>query len=145
MSSKLKLKKGTGAKPETSYSEPNQTDFLKEFRNRKGTNKSAQLPNASHSATSSRITHPFAKYNASGQLQCVLCSVQVVSEKNWSFHLQSRTHKDTMATLKNSANKLTRRELTYNGQTSFNRKLRGELTFPNYPISLTLPSPPRPR
>ena len=124
MSSKLKLvKKGDkGDKPETS--KPTQTDFLKEFRNRKVTNKSAPH-NASHDATSadSRVTHPFAKYNTSGQLQCVLCSLQVATDKAWPFHLQSRKHKDIMASLKKSTSKAPNRE---NGQTSLNKKDMGE-------------------
>ena len=53
--------------------------------------------------TASKITHPMAKYNSLNQLMCVICSVHVKTEILWPTHLQSKKHKETVATLKNEA------------------------------------------
>lgn len=97
MSSKAKIgKKQTQPKPEPASIKVGQTDFLKEFRNKK--------------VSGNKITHPFAKYNASGQLQCVICSLQIPNEKAWPVHVQTRKHKDTMSTMKIAATRTSHRE-----------------------------------
>lgn len=40
------------------------------------------------------------RYNALGQLVCVLCNLQVKSEILWNTHLQSRKHKEQVNALK---------------------------------------------
>ena len=40
------------------------------------------------------------RYNTLGQLTCLVCEVQVKSEILWSTHLQSRKHRESVATLK---------------------------------------------
>ena len=40
------------------------------------------------------------RYNALDQLMCVICSTHIKSEILWSTHLQSRKHKDSVASLK---------------------------------------------
>ncbi|XP_064396847.1 zinc finger protein 830-like [Halichondria panicea] len=47
-----------------------------------------------------KIDHPLAKYNALGQLTCVVCTATVKTELLWSTHIQSRKHKDNVAALK---------------------------------------------
>ena len=97
MNSKAKIvKKQTKPNSEPASIKVGRTDFLKEFRNK--------------TVSGSKITHPFAKYNASGQLQCVICSLQIPNEKGWSVHVQTRKHKDTMSSMKTAATKTTHRE-----------------------------------
>ncbi len=40
------------------------------------------------------------RYNALGQLTCVVCTATVKTELLWSTHIQSRKHKDNVAALK---------------------------------------------
>ena len=44
-----------------------------------------------------------SRYNAVGQLTCVVCTAPVKNELLWSTHLQSRKHKDNVAALKSKA------------------------------------------
>lgn len=41
----------------------------------------------------SRITHPFAKYDASSRLSCSLCGLSLKHENLWSSHLISKGHR----------------------------------------------------
>ena len=91
MSSKAKIVKKQTAQPKSG-----QKDFLKEFRNKK--------------VSGNNISHPFAKYNASGQLQCVICCLQIPNDKAWAVHVLTRKHKDTMSSMKIAATKTSRRE-----------------------------------
>ncbi|CCA71441.1 hypothetical protein PIIN_05380 [Serendipita indica DSM 11827] len=50
---------------------------------------------------SKRITHPFAAYNASGQLRCTLCAIVVKdNETAWAGHLGSKSHRTNAGRLK---------------------------------------------
>eukprot|EP00052_Salpingoeca_macrocollata_P005103 m.45399 g.45399 ORF g.45399 m.45399 type:complete len:288 (+) comp14666_c0_seq1:1082-1945(+) len=40
-----------------------------------------------------KITHPLAKYSATGALTCIVCSQAVKSEALWPAHLLSKSHK----------------------------------------------------
>ncbi|XP_013394053.1 zinc finger protein 830 [Lingula anatina] len=51
-------------------------------------------------STASRIDSPLAKYNSLGHLSCALCNVPVKNEKLWKAHIQGRTHRELVASLK---------------------------------------------
>ncbi len=40
-----------------------------------------------------RITHPLAKYSATGDLLCTACNARVKSDALWPVHLLSKDHK----------------------------------------------------
>ncbi|CEP15138.1 hypothetical protein [Parasitella parasitica] len=47
-----------------------------------------------------KITHPFAKYDETGRLACVVCNSFVKSEAVWQAHLGSQSHRDNIQKLK---------------------------------------------
>ncbi|KAI8637006.1 hypothetical protein BD408DRAFT_425238 [Parasitella parasitica] len=47
-----------------------------------------------------KVTHPFAKYDPTGRLVCVVCNSNVKSEALWQAHLGSQLHRDNMQKLK---------------------------------------------
>ena len=49
-----------------------------------------------------RIESPLAKYNALGQLLCVICNQVIKSELFWSSHLNSKAHLQQIEALKSS-------------------------------------------
>jgi zinc finger protein 830 len=55
---------------------------------------------------SKRIESPLAKYNALGQLLCVICNQVIKSELFWSSHLNSKAHLNQIETLKSSTKKV---------------------------------------
>ena len=98
-------RKNKSAAPEP---KPSTSDFIKDFRSKKvtqnfATRKEAIIQNSQKS--DSKISHPFAKYNAAGQLQCVLCSLALPSAKAWPIHILTRKHQDNMDILRKKANK----------------------------------------
>ncbi|CAH1774685.1 unnamed protein product, partial [Owenia fusiformis] len=54
----------------------------------------------SSTAKNQRIDSPLAKYNALGQLVCIVCNIHLKSEKLWNAHLMGRSHKEKHAALK---------------------------------------------
>ena len=50
-------------------------------------------------AKKTKITSTYAKYNTLDQLTCTLCCTVVKSDKLWSAHLLSRTHKEVILTI----------------------------------------------
>jgi hypothetical protein len=58
-------------------------------------------------STINKISHPLAKYNTNDQLTCIICNVAIKSEILWQTHLQSRNHKENVASLKSSSNNTT--------------------------------------
>lgn len=49
---------------------------------------------------SSRISHPFAKYDDTGRLICIVCKSPVKNENVWQAHLGSNHHKENIEKLK---------------------------------------------
>ncbi|KAF8904999.1 hypothetical protein CPB84DRAFT_1814247 [Gymnopilus junonius] len=47
-----------------------------------------------------RITHPYASYNASGQLKCSVCSAVVKHASAWEGHLGSKLHRTNIIRLR---------------------------------------------
>ncbi|KAI6660823.1 Zinc finger protein [Oopsacas minuta] len=114
-----KIKSSRKSKTESAGDRLNQTyetDFIKEFRNKKVNKKTFNSPHSSTTtASDNKIAHPFAKYNTSGQLNCVLCSLQIPNDKAWSVHVQTRKHKDNMDNLKRATTKTSQKELNKTG------------------------------
>lgn len=50
--------------------------------------------------TSKKIESPFAKYNSTGQLTCIICNQVVKSELVWNAHVNSRSHLENKNKLK---------------------------------------------
>jgi len=48
----------------------------------------------------SRINHPYAAYNASGQLRCTVCVIAIKNATAWAGHLGSKIHRTNVAQLK---------------------------------------------
>lgn len=48
----------------------------------------------------SKINSPLAKYSASGQLTCVLCSMVVKNELLWPAHVNGKIHKENVTNVK---------------------------------------------
>ena len=45
-------------------------------------------------ASSSRLTHPHARYDKQGRLSCALCALPVKHDALWTAHLQSKSHRE---------------------------------------------------
>ncbi|KAK0450004.1 hypothetical protein EV421DRAFT_1777968 [Armillaria borealis] len=52
-----------------------------------------------------RISHPLASYSSSGQLRCSACGTIVKHSSAWEGHLGSKTHRTTVARLKEEERK----------------------------------------
>lgn len=47
-----------------------------------------------------KVVHPFAKYDETGKLNCIVCNSPVKNEAVWQAHLGSTTHRDNIQKLK---------------------------------------------
>lgn len=50
--------------------------------------------------TKTKLNSPLAKYNAAGQLTCILCSAVVKNELVWPAHVNGKLHKENVVNLK---------------------------------------------
>lgn len=50
--------------------------------------------------SSKKIESPIAKYNAAGQLTCIICNQVVKSELVWNAHINSKSHLEAKNQLK---------------------------------------------
>ncbi|KAL3873320.1 hypothetical protein ACJMK2_036452 [Sinanodonta woodiana] len=58
---------------------------------------------AARKSDSTKIDHPLAKYNSLGQLLCNICNTVIKSDLLWTVHIQSKQHKEKLASLKGTA------------------------------------------
>ncbi|KAK3597132.1 hypothetical protein CHS0354_038051 [Potamilus streckersoni] len=58
---------------------------------------------AARKSDSTKIDHPLAKYNNLGQLLCNICNTVIKSDLLWTVHIQSKQHKEKLASLKSTA------------------------------------------
>ncbi|GAM18504.1 hypothetical protein SAMD00019534_016790 [Acytostelium subglobosum LB1] len=59
-------------------------------------NKARAASSDKSAAASQKITSPYAKYNTSGKLSCILCSMNINNESMWMAHCNSKKHKDAL-------------------------------------------------
>lgn len=77
-----------------------------------------------------RITHPYASYNASGQLRCSVCSTVVKHASAWEGHLGSKLHRTNITRLREEEKRQPQQanEPTETGELSAKRKAVDEET-----------------